>query len=828
MMRNILQDIVFGVRMLKQNMGITLLAVFVLSIGIGLVVTVFSIVNGFLIKGLPFDEPERIFSLRWARSDQNFDWNDILIKTHDLIDFKEQQTTFEGLCGYDEDSVNIKGDDYARRCSGVYISANFLDVLRVRPLLGRRFFNDEELPGKNPVVIIGYGIWQKDFYGDKNIIGRTMLLNGAPRTIVGVMSQGFNFPLSADLWIPYRNDFPLKTRINSRNFKFVFGRLKDGVNVDETLTEFNGIAARLEQAYPESNEGLNALDIEPYTEVFMGDWMVNRLLTMLGAVFLVLLITCGNVANLLLARSTLRSKELAIRSAIGAPRKRIIIQILTESLLISIMGALGGILLAKFTLDYLWNYFKVILMTSWYSIPSWVNFEMDWVVLIFIIGLTLLTGIISGIVPAFKASKTDVNQLLKEDTRTSSSLRVGRFSKCLVIVQIALCCVLLIGAGLMIKMVNNLNRFDLPYDPGTIFQARTVLHDTEYPTNSDKLSFFASLLRNLKTIPGIEAVALTTTHSEPFADWKKIIVDGENYVTKNDYPWTCFAGVSIDYYDVFNASILEGRPFYDTDITDSQQVAIVNTDFAERYWPKQSAIGKRFKLYHPDGMPWLTIVGVAPDLQMQGFNWDDQERFPGFYVPMTQKSAFLYFSGNVTARYMTLVLKGLGRDPMNWLPTVRSEVQKLNPNQPLYDIKTVQSAIDDRSRGRKFFTGLFIAFGIAATFLASIGVYGVMSFSVNQRTQEMGIRKALGADPRLILTMIIKQSNRQIGAGIFIGLLLAIAFSKILHSIYSNFSPYDLSVYITVIGVIVLVGLLSVWIPARVAARVEPMEALRY
>ncbi len=824
MMRNILQDIVFGLRMLKQNVGITLLAVFVLSIGIGLVTTVFSIVNGFLIKGLPFDEPERIFSLRWATSDQNFDWNDILINTHDLIDFREQQTTFEGLCGYHEESVNIKGDDYARRCSGVYISANFLDVLRIRPLLGRSFFEDEELPGTDPVVIIGYGIWQKDFNGDSNIIGRTMLLNGAPRTIVGVMPQDFNFPNSADLWIPYRNDYPLKTRINSGKFRFVFGRLKDGVTIDEALTEFNGIAARLEQVYPESNKGLNTLDIEPYTKAFMGDWMVNRLITMLGAVFLVLLIACSNVANLLLARSTLRSKELAIRSAIGAPRKRIIIQMLTESLLISIMGTMGGILIAILFLDFLWKYFKALLVT-WHSIPSWVDFEMDWMVFVFIIGLTVLTGVISGIVPAIKASKTDVNQLLKEDTRTSSSLRVGRFSKCLVITQIALCCVLLVGAGLMLKMVNNLNTFDLPYDPESIFQARTVLYDDDYPTDSDKLSFFESLLSNLKAIPGIEVVALTSTHSEPFAFWRKIIVDGESYVTEDDYPWTCFAGVSTDYFDVFNAPILEGRPFYDTDITDSQQVAIVNTDFAEHYWPGQSAIGKRLKVYYPAGMPWLTIVGVAPDLQMEGFNWDDQDRFPGFYVPMTQKTTFLR---NITNRYMTLVLKGAGRDPMNWLPTIRSEVQKLNPNQPLYDIKTVQGAIDDYSRWRKFFTGLFIAFGIAATFLASIGVYGVMSFSVNQRTQEMGIRKALGADPRLILTMIIKQSSRQIGAGIFIGLLLAIAFSKILHSIYSNFSPYDLSVYITVIGVIVLVGLLSVWIPARVAARVEPMEALRY
>ena len=824
MMRNILQDIVFGLRMLKQNMGISLLAVFVLSIGIGLVVTVFSIVNGFLIRGLPFDESERIVSLLWATSKENFDWADKTIKTHDLIDFKEQQTTFEGLSGYHEESVNIKGDGYARRCSGVYISANFLDVLRVRPILGRRFFENEELPGTDPVVIISYGIWQHDFNADSNIIGRTMLLNGIPRTVVGVMSQEFYFPDRADLWVPYRNDFPLKTRKNSRRFWSVFGRLKDGVTIEEALTELNGIAGRLEQDYPESNKGFNTLDIELYSKAYMGDWMVNRLLSMLGAVFLVLLIACGNVANLLLARSTLRSKELAIRSAIGAPRKRIIVQMLTESLLISIMGALGGILLTILALDYLWDYFKVILLT-WNTFPTWISFEIDWLVLVFVIGLTVLTGVVSGIVPALKASKTDVNQLLKEDTRTSSSLRVGRFSKFLVMVQIALCCVLLIGAGLMLKMVNNLNAFDLPYDPESIFQVRTALYNTEYPTDSSKLSFFDSLLSNLKVIPGIDAVALTSTHSVPFTFWRRIIIDGESYVTEDDYPWACSAGVSPDFFEVFNAPILEGRAFYDTDTADSQQVAIVNTDFAEQYWPEQSALGKRFKVYFPEGLPWLTIVGVVPDLQMEGFNWDDQDRFPGFYVPMPQKTIF---ERNETTRYMTIVLKGTGRDPMNWLPTVRQEVQKLSPNQPVYDSKTVQMAIDERSRFRKFFSGLFIAFGIAATFLASIGIYGVMSFSVNQRTQEMGVRKALGAEPHNILAMIFKQSSKQLGVGIIIGLLLAIVSSNILHSIYSNFSPYDLSVYLTVIGVIVTVGILSVWIPARNASRVEPMEALRY
>ena len=824
MMRNILQDIVFGLRMLKQNMGISLLAVFVLSIGIGLVVTVFSIVNGFLIKGLPFDEPERIYNLRWARSDQNFDWFDTWINTYDFIDLKEQQTTFEGLCGYHEESVNIKGDDYARRCSGTYISANFLNVLRVRPFLGRSFFEDEELPGTDPVVIIGFGVWKNDFHEDHNIIGRTILLNGEPRTIVGVMPQEFKFPFRTDLWIPYRNDYPLVKRIESNKYKGVFGRMKDDVTVDKALTEFNGIARRLEQAYPVSNKGLNTLDINPYVKAYMGSWMVNRLLTMLVAVFLVLLIACGNVANLLLARSTLRSKELAIRSAIGAPRKRIIIQMLTESLLISIIGALGGILLAKFTLDYLWNYFYV-LTQIWDGIPSTVNFELDGVVLIFVIGLTILTGVVSGIVPAIKASKTDVNQLLKEDTRTSSSLRVGRFSKCLVIAQIALCCVLLIGAGLMLKMVNNLNVFDLPYDPKTIFQARTALYDTEYPTDSDKISFFKTLLNNLRAIPGIEAVALTTTHSEPFAVWRKVIIDGESYVSEEEYPWACYAGVSDYYFDVFNTHLLEGRSFNDTDITESQQVAIINPDFVEQFWPGQSAIGKQFKAKGPGEKPWLTVVGVAPDLQMEGFNWDGQDRFPGFYVPMAQKTSF---ERNITTRYMTIVLSGAGRDPMDWLPTVRQEVQKLNPNQPLYDIKTVQSAIDDRSRWRKFFSGLFMAFGIAATFLASIGVYGVMSFSVNQRTQEMGVRKALGADPRNILAMIFKQSSKQIGVGLFIGLLLSIALSKILHSSYANFSPYDLSVYLTVTGVIASVGLLSVWIPARNASRVEPMEALRY
>ncbi len=822
MIRNIFQDIVFGFRMLKQNWGISLVAVLVIAIGIGLVTTVFSIVNGFIIRGLPYDESNRIYHLKWAKVEglaSNI-WNDFWINTFDLADFREQQTTFEALSGYNKDTVNIKGDDYARRYIGCSISANFLEMLRFKPLLGRGFYEDEELRGADPVVIIGYDIWKKNFYGDTNIIGRSMLYNGAPRTVVGVMPKDFNFPLQSELWIPFRHEFPLKTRKASKKLT-VFGRLKDGVTIDEALTEFNGIARRLEAEYPESNKGYNTLEIKPYVREYVGEWLFNTLVTMLVAVFLVLLIACSNVANLLLARSTLRNKEMAIRNAIGAPRKRIITQMLTESLIISAFGALGGIFIAGFSLDVLWNYLQAFINTTHF--PSWVNFKMDGVVLFFVIGLVLLSGVISGIVPALHSSNTDLNQLLKDNTRTSSSQRIGRFSKFLVIVQVAMSSVLLIGAGLMIKMVIKRSTHDFPYNPTSIFQARTALFDAEFPKESEKINFLNSLIGNLKIIPGIEAVGYTTTHSEPFAFWRLILIDGESYVSDDEYPDVCFAGISDDYFDVFGVSILEGRPFNDTDIVDSQQVAIVNTIFAERFWPGQSAIGKRFKAYGVIEKPWLTIVGVASDLQMEGFNTVYADG-SGFYVPMSQKTSN---PRNITTRHITVLLRGKGSDPMNWLTTVRQEVQKLNPNQPLYDIKTIQDAIDDELRGDKFFTGLFIAFGGAAFLLAALGVYGVMSFSVSQRMQEMGIRKALGAGPRTIIAMIMKQSSLQVGMGLLFGSLLAVALSRVLYTSFKDIAPNDYTLYLTVIGVIVSVGIFSVWLPARVAARVDPMETLR-
>ena len=332
----------------------------------------------------------------------------------------------------------------------------------------------------------------------------------------------------------------------------------------------------------------------------------------------------------------------------------------------------------------------------------------------------------------------------------------------------------------MLKLSYKLNQFELPYNPEVILQARTALFDTDYPEDSDKISFLNTLLNNLRVVPGIEAVALTSSHNEPIAVPRIIIIDGVSYASDDDYPRAQFAGISDGYFNVFGVSILEGRAFNHTDIADSQQVAIVNTIFAEKYWPNQSPIGKMFKAKGPGEKPWLTVVGVAPDLQMEGFNTVNNDG-SGFYVPMAQETVF---NQNITTRHMTVILRGTGDDPMNWLPSVRTELQKLNPNQPLYEINTVQGYIDKISRGTKFIPGLFVAFGIAAFILAAIGVYGVMSFSVNQRTQEMGIRKAMGAEPRNIIAMVIKQSGIQIGAGIFLGLLFALALSRIFTQSY--------------------------------------------
>ncbi len=821
---NFWQDVKFGIRQICKNKGFSIVVVLALSIGIGLVTTVFSIINGFMIKGLPFDESERIFYLRWDNV-KSYGGNirADLINVHDLNDFQEQLTTFEELCGSDNSTVNIKGDDYARRYNGCSISTNFLDLLRAKPLLGRGFFKDEDLPGADPVVIISYGIWQKDFYGDADIIGRSMLLNSVPHTIVGVMPQEFKFPQNAVLWFPMRKDFSSVKRKNSDRLS-VYGRLKDSVTVEEALTELNGIATRLEQEYPDSNKGYNSIMIVPYIKRSIGDRFVKLLITMLLAAFMVLLIACSNVANLLFARSVLRSKELALKSAIGAPRKRIISQILTESLLITIIGAVGGFLIANIILDFLWNYLLVMVQGENY--PSWVDFELDSVVLFFVISLTVLTGVISGIVPALQASKTDVHHLLKENARTSSSLRSGRFSKFLVIVQITLSCGLLIGSGLVLKLMFNLSDINLPYDPEKILTAHTSLFDTDYPDHLDKITFLKTLKNNLKAIPGIEAVAFTTSPLEPLSYSRLIEIDGVSYVSEDDYPRTQYAGISDSYFNVFGVSILEGRSFNDTDISESQQVAIINTLFADKYWPDQSPIGKRFKAKDPGEKPWpwLTVVGVVPDLQMEGLNtvYSDGS---GFYVPMAQKTGFFQ---NITARHITLVLRGIGGDPMNWLPTVREELQKLNPNQPLYDIRTIQDAIDKLSKGLYFFFGLFVLFGMAAFLLAAIGVYGVMSFSVNQRTHEIGIRKALGAEPYKIMAMIIRQSSVQISTGIFFGLLFALALSRILNSIIDEEFPNDITVYLAVIVLITLVGLFAAWIPARLAARVDPIKTIRY
>ena len=823
---NFWYDIRYGFRQLLKNKGFSLVVVFAISVGIGLVVTIFSIVNGFIIRGLPFDDSDRIFHLKWnnVKSHVQKSRSELLINVYDLKDFQEQQTTFEGLGYSDNEPINIKGDEYARRYNGCSISTNFLDLLRVKPLLGRGFLKDEDLPGADNVVIISYGIWQKDFSGDSDIIGRSMLLNSVPHTIVGVMPQEFKFPRRAELWFPYRKNLSSGERKNSDKMA-VFGRLKDGVTVDEALTEFNGIARRLEKEYPDSNKGYNSIEIKPYIkEIGGGSRMATKLITMLFLGFMVLIIACSNVANLLYTRSILRSKELALQSALGATRKRIITQILTESLLIAIIGAVSGFLIANRALDILWNYYLVTIQGFQY--PSWINFEMDGAVFFFVIGLTVLTVVISGMVPALQVSNTDVNQLLKENARTSSSLRSSRFSKFLIIVQISISCGLLIGSGLLLKSMLEQNDIDLPYNPKNILLARTSLFDTDYPDDLDKIRFQKTFQNNLKAIPGIEAVAFTTSRFDPGVSIRWIAIDGVSYasedVTKDDYPLVHCAGISSDYFDVLGVSVLDGRSFSDADTAESQQVAIVNTLFANKYWPNQSPIGKRFKVKRPVEKPWLTVVGVAPDLTMEGLNTTSDGS--GFYVPMAQETTFVF---NIGARHMTLLLRGIGGDPMNWLPTVREELQKLNPYQPLYEIRTIQGSIDRTFRAIHFSSWIFIAIGISAFLLAVIGVYGVMTFSVNQRTHEIGIRKALGAEPQNIIAMIIKQSSAQISIGLFIGLLFALALSRVLNSAFMFFFPNEIIVYITVIALIAFAGLFSAWLPARVAARVDPLVAIR-
>jgi predicted permease len=803
------KDVKYGVRMLIGSPVLSLIAIVAFSLGIGLTTTVFSIVNGAMYKGLPFDEADQIVSVWRTNPERDIDRGGVSL--HDFVDYRDQQTSLEAFGLWNQGAVNlVGGDGEPERYAGAMVTANMFDILRVAPVAGRGLLPGEDEPGADPALIIGYEVWQEKFDASPDVVGMTVRTNGEQRTIVGVAPEGFKFPIEADMWAPLEID-PLENERGEGPQLPGFGRLREGVSLDRASADFATIGLRLENQYPVANEGFAPL-VEPYTKFVIGDELFGVLMAMLGGAIGVLLIACANVANLLFARAAGREKEVAVRSAMGARRRRIVRQLLVEVGVLSLAGAAVGMLIG-------------IAGIAWFNRgvatnppPFWMSFDLDARVMGFVILITALSAIAAGLFPAIRATGRGMNEALKDEGRGSSGLRMGRITSIIVIGEVAVSCGLLIAAGLMIKSVAQLRTVDLPFAVESIFTARLNLPETDYPESNDRTDFYRELLQRLQTTPGVEAATLSDGLPARGNGMRTFEIEGGEYPTEQDYPRAREGIVTPGYFSTFQTQVLDGRAFEFSDTRDNLPVALVNRSFVGEYFEDGEGLGKRFRIHQGDDVyEWMTVVGIVPDMKMEGIG-NNQASPAGYYIAVDQ-------FGEILGNTVSIAVRTAG-DPAGLASRVRETVATMDPNLPIYDALPMQQVIDDATWFYTTFGTLFMAFGFVALFLAAVGLYGVMSFTVSQRTREMGIRMALGAYDTRLIRLAMRRGLKQLAIGITIGIGLAALATRPLQIILYEVDARDPVIFGGVVLALALVGLLATYIPARRVSRIHPAEAL--
>ncbi len=827
------QDVRVGLRVLFKDKTFCFLAVLVLGLGIGGATTQFTVVNAIVLRGLSFPHPEQLVTIGLIdpkATDQNNNFGFGVIPTaQDYEDLKATQKSCSLMAGYLSGStINVTYKNNPQRYNGGYVTEDFFKIVGVSPILGRDFTAEDNKPGAERVIILGYEIWKRDFNGDPNIVGQNVRVNSKPASIIGVMPANFKFPNFEQLWTPLYNQFPPIPRgqlvIAANNAApSVMGRLKAGVTLDQANAEFITVARQLAREYPKTNQNFTSATVKPLAHSLIGLQFRQTVWAMLAAVILVLLIACVNVMNMQFGRAALRAKELAIRGAVGATRWRLVRQMLTESLVVAIFGAVAGILLAYWSVDLLTR--SMDALPAGFGLPYWVRFTIDARVLAFTVGITLVATLASGLVPALISAHSNAAEMMKEGGRGNSSRLANIITRLLVIGQIALTAALLIAATLEIRSIRNQLKLDYGYDENAIYSARMALMEGAY-TEDGRREFFKRAVRELRANPEFDSAALSDRLQMTFAGGGQYEVDGQNYLTDRDRPRGNFESVSDNYFSTLGLKILEGRDFTLDDADTKQPVAIVNASFARKHWGNQSALGHQVRIFNPgEPAPWRTIVGVVPDTLMQG-PFDQQTDSAGFYMPLLGASP--------ATQFCTVVVRPrAGQHAETLGPVLTKAVTQLDSDVPIYFPGTPAQFHDQNLSGNRIVVSLFAIFGGVAFVLSAVGLYGVMSFSVTQRTQEFGIRMALGADARRIFRMVMTQGAWQLVIGLVLGggaaaLLLGVLVAAALRNILFKVNALDPSIYLAVAALLTIVAALSCFIPARRATRVDPVTALRY
>jgi putative ABC transport system permease protein len=837
----IIQDLRVGFRVLIKEKSFCALATLVLALGICAVTTMFSIINGAMIRGFASPGGDRLAGVQVIDiTDRTTNQNGFggQIFTLDLEAMLERQQSFEMLAGYINGStVNLTIDGRAQRNRGAYVTPDFFRMLSVKPALGRDFTAGEHRAGAPKVALISHTLWQRDFGGGRDVLGRSVRINGKPATVVGVMPSGFAFPGTEEIWIPLYSEFPPVPRNDPRingNQVAVIGLLKPGVSFEAATAEFTGIVAQLAQAFPDTNKKFDHAQVAPLIKAFVPPNVQGLLWTMMSFCIGILLIACVNVMNMQFARAALRGKELAVRSSLGASRGRLIRQMLTESFLLSAIGALLGIWLSVYATDYL----NQAAHNVDNPIPAYISFDLDQRVLLTVVAATMLSAVASGFVPAWIASRANAVDALKEGGRGNTSRAVSLITRGLVVFQIFVTCILLVGSLLQLQAILRQNRIDFGYDNAAVFTARMGLMDGDYPTPEARKLFYDRLLRELRARPEFDGAALTNRFRMSFSGNARIEIEGRSYVTDNDRPNTNFEQITEGYFQALGRQILEGRDFALDDNDPKLPVAIVNAAFAKKHFGAESAVGRRFRTVGNNGLlfgPWRTIVSVVPTLRMLGPFTNTAVDDTGFYVPYFSSVFGPVRTEPFPQQFATVLVhpKGAGQKVALLGNALQRAVQQVDPNLPLYFVGTAKENQESFLAMNVIIATMFSVFGLVAVILASVGLYGVMSFSVNQRTQEFGIRMALGADRERILKMVLQQGGAQLALGLTLGLglagLIGLLGRQAIRDSGQIFdvSPTDPLTYLAVATLLTVVALIATMMPARRATRVDPMVALR-
>jgi putative ABC transport system permease protein len=811
-MDTIIKDLIYAIRSLLKHPGFTAIAVITLALGIGANTAMFSVINGVLLRPLPYHQPDRLVTI-WEESPER-DMYQMPVSFANMSEWIAQGQAFDQISAYTFTNLNLTGAGEPVRLSAVRVSANLFSLVGATPMLGRTFLSEEDKDGASPVVVLSHSLWQSRFGSKSEVIGQKIIINNQARTIVGIMPPKFQFPVGfgylgrvlndpTDLYVPLA---PTSDETRRGNYSFfVLGRLRPSVTIDQAQAEMSTIERRLEQQYPDSNTGIGVRLI--LTQEQTVKEIRPALLVLLGAVAFLLLIACANLANLLLARSASRKKEFAIRVALGASRFRVLRLLMTESLMLSIAGGALGLLFA------VWGTAALVALAP-DNIPRLNEIGVDTRVFGFTLAISLMTGFLFGLVPAISASKPDLNEGLKESSKGSTGTAAGKRTRnVLVAVEVGLSLVLLIGAGLMIKSFIRLQQMDLGFRTDNLLTMSLALSELKYPEEQQQVAFVQRTLEQVEALPGVQSAAITTglplTLSLEGSDFR---IEGQPEPEAGKEMIIYTRSVSPGYFAALGTSVIKGRDFSDRDNNDSPGAAIINQDLASIYFPNEDPIGKRITF--DDRQSWISIVGVIADVKQMGL---DSVAKPEVYFPYMQRPASA----------MSLVVRTTA-NPMNAVAAVKSQIQTIDRDLPIDGVKTMQQLLAESISGRRFNMLLLTSFAGVALVLALVGIYGVMSYTVTQRTHEIGIRVAIGAQRRDVFRMVMGQGMLLAVIGVAFGLVGAFALTRLMTTMLFGVEPNDPATFVTIALLLIGVALVACYIPGRRATKVDPLVALRY